>query len=104
MNKGKQKLIFLEDLTAIKDSNKELITNIEKEESDERIETVEAIQNDIKGIRQNTEMKKHNFIIELQCGLGEKVKKNPTTIKNLKIEKKWYQKIGTSIKKIFTKF
>ena len=47
-------------------------------------------------------MKKDNYIIELKAGLGEKVRKNPTTIKQL--NNKWYQRLGAAIKRIFTKF
>lgn len=49
-----------------------------------------------------TALKKQQFINELKSGLGDEIKKNPSKVKI--IEKKWYQKIGTSFKNLFTKF
>jgi hypothetical protein len=75
---------------------------LEKEEQLERVETVDSIKNDIRGIKQSTELKKNQFINEIKTGLGEKVKNNPNGIKIIK--KKWYQKVGIFIKNIFTRF
>jgi len=103
--KERPKIIPLEEvLVRFEGHKKEFRDNLDKEEASERIETVEAIQNDIKAIKKNVEMKKSNYIIELKTGLGEKVRKNPTTIKSIRVEKKWYQKLGSAIKRIFTKF
>ncbi len=99
----KPKIIPLEEvLVKFEKHKKNFRESLEREEAGERIETLDSIENDIKAVKQNTEMKKNNFIAELQSGLGEKVKKNPTTIK--RIHKKWYQRLGLVIKKIFTKF
>ena len=42
------------------------------------------------------------FINELKMGLGDDIKKNPSKVTVIK--KTWYQKLGITIKKIFTKF
>lgn len=83
-------------------SNREFRNNLEREESTERIETVDSIINDIKASNINTELKKNQFINEIKSNLGKEVKNNPGHIR--KIEKKWYQKLGLIIKNIFTKF
>jgi len=99
----KPRIIPLEEvLVKFEDHKKDFREQLEREEGAERIESIDAIQNDIKGVKQNTELKKSKFISELKGGLGAKVKKNPTTIK--KIHNKWYQRLGLSIKKLFTKF
>jgi len=99
----KSKIIPLEEvLVRFEDNKKGFKQELEREEGTERIESLDAIQNDIKSVRQNTELKKKKYIYELKNGLGEKVKKNPTTIK--KINNKWYQRFGLVIKRIFTKF
>jgi len=82
---------------------KRFITELEKEEVNvERVETLDSINNDIKAVRQNTELKKNQFIMELKSGLGEKVKQNPNQIKVIK--KSFKEKIKIFIKSIFTKF
>lgn len=99
----KSKIIPLEEvLVRFEDHKKGFKQELEREEGTERIESLDAIQNDIKSVRQNTELKKKKYIYELKNGLGEKVKNNPTTIK--KINNKWYQRFGLVIKRIFTKF
>lgn len=101
----KPKIIPLEEvLVRFNKHNKEFKDNLEKEEGNERIESLDAIQNDIKAAKHHTTLKKNQFITELKTGLGEKVKKNPTTIKSIRVEKKWYQKLGATIKRLFTKF
>lgn len=83
-------------------SNREFRNNLEREESTERVETVDSIINDIKAISLNTNLKKNQFINEIKSDFGREVKNNPGRIR--KVEKKWYQKIGLIIKSIFTKF
>lgn len=83
--------------------NKKFIDDLEKEEAyEDRIETIDSINNDIKATKQNTNLKKNKFISEIKSGLGDKVKKNPNKIKIIK--KKWYQRLSDIIKNIFTKF
>ena len=82
--------------------NKEFINSIEKEESLDKIETIDSVINQIKSDKISTNLKKQQFINEIKSDLGKEVKKNPGKIR--KIEKKWYQKLGLVIKKMFTKF
>lgn len=99
----KDRIIPLEEvLFKFKEQNKEFIKNIENQEKLERVETLEVVLNDIKGMEHTTNVKKKNFINELKGGLGEKVKQNPTRIK--KIEKTFSQKTKLFIKNIFTRF
>ncbi len=49
-----------------------------------------------------TALRKVQLINELKAGLGEEIRKNPNKVRI--IEKKWYQKVGITLKKIFTKF
>ena len=79
------------------------INDLEKQEAlEDRIETIDSINNEIKAAKQNTELKKEQFINELKSGLGQKVKNNPNKVKIIK--KKWHQKLITAIKNIFIKF
>lgn len=97
------KIPLEEVLVKFKERNKEFREEIEKEESFEnRNETIDSIHNEIKGVKINTALKTDQFINEIKSGLGEKVRKNPNGVKIIK--KKWYQRIGTFIKNIFTKF
>ena len=99
----KDRIIPLEEvLFKFNIQNKEFIKNIEDEERFERVEPLDVVLNDIKGMKHTTNVKKKNFINELKGGLGEKVKKNPTRIK--KIEKTFSQKTKLFIKNIFTRF
>lgn len=99
--KGK---ISLEDvLSKFNKHNKSFINDLEKQETyEDRIETIDSINNEIKASKQNTELKKEQFINELKNGLGQKVKNNPNKVKIIK--KKWHQKLITAIKNIFIKF
>jgi hypothetical protein len=99
----KDRIIPLEEvLLKFQEQNKEFIKNINKEEKFERVENLDVVINDIKGMEHTTNIKKQNFINELKGGLGEKVKENPTKIK--KIEKTFSQKTKLFIKNIFTRF
>ena len=103
MQNKEQKVITLEDLLNKFDKqNKEFIKNVEKEEQYERIETLDAIQNDIKAQQAQTERAKNKFAQSVISGLGEKVKANPNKVTIIK--KPWYVKFKEFIKKIFTKF
>lgn len=89
-------------LVKFNEHNKEFIKNLENEDSIEKVETLDSINNDILATRANTDMKKRLFINEIKSGLGDMVKNNPNGV--IVIKKKWYQKIGIFIKNIFTKF
>tara|TARA_R100000908_G_scaffold60850_1_gene38475 strand:- start:2121 stop:2417 length:297 start_codon:yes stop_codon:yes gene_type:complete len=81
---------------------KKFIKELDGEENIERVETIDTIQNDIKGLRQNVELKKKLYITELKSGLGEIVKKNPNKVTVIK--KTFGQKVKLFLHKIFTKF
>jgi len=103
MRDKEQKVITLEDLLNKFDKqNKEFIKNVEHEEQFERIETVDAIQNDIKAQQMQTERAKNKFAQTIVSGLGEKVKASPNKVTIIK--KPWHVKFKEFIKKIFTKF
>lgn len=103
MQNKEEKIITLEDLLNKFDKqNKEFIKNVEKEEQFERIETLDAIQNDIKAQQIQTERAKNKFAQSIVSGLGEKVKANPNKVTVIK--KPWHVKFKEFIKKIFTKF
>jgi hypothetical protein len=98
-----QSIVTLEDiLTRFDKQTKKFIQDIEREEQNERVETLDVIINDIKGQKNQTKINKNKFINEIKFGLGEKIKENPTTI--IKHTKPWYVKLGNWFKKIFTKF
>ena len=99
----KGKISLEEVLSKFNEHNKGFINDLEKqEELEDRIETIDSINNEIKATKQNTELKKEQFINELKSGLGQKVKNNPNKVKIIK--KKWHQKLITAIKNIFIKF
>lgn len=97
-----KKVELNEVLKRIEQQRREVVNEIREEERNEKIETIDSINNDIKALNSSTELKKKGFINEIKSGLGEQVKTNPNRIK--KIKKKWYQKLGAIIKGIFTKF
>ena len=96
------KISLDEVLLKFKENNKNFKNDLERSENSERVETIESIQNDIKGDIMNTELKKNKFINDIKLSLGEEVKKNPNGIEIIK--KKWYQRLGSIIKNIFTRF
>lgn len=89
-------------LSKFKEHNKNFISGLEKEESLEKVETIDSIKNEIKATKEDVERKKNMFVNEIKTGLGQKVKANPNGITIIK--KKWYQKLGTFLKNIFTRF
>lgn len=98
-----QTTVTLENiLTRFDKQTKKFIQEIEREEENERVETLDVIINEIKGQKNQTELIKNKFINEIKFGLGEKIKENPTTI--IKHTKPWYVKLSDRFKRIFTKF
>ena len=98
-----QTIVTLEDiLTRFDNQTKKFIQQIEREEENERVETIDVMINDMKGQKNQTLLNKNKFINEIKFGLGEKIKENPTTI--IKYAKPWYVKLGNWFKRIFTKF
>ncbi len=102
MSKDKNSISVDEVLNMVNSRTKKLISEIEREESSERIETVDSIINDIKGQKEQTKLNKLKFANEIKSGLGNKIKENPNEIKVY--VKPWYKKLGGFIKNIFTKF
>ncbi len=102
MEKGKKEISVDDVLNMVSDKTKRLISDIEREENGERIETVDSIINDIKGQKEQTKLNKIKFANEIKSGLGVKIKEKPNEIKVY--VKPWYKKLGESIKNIFTKF
>ena len=98
-----QSIVTLEDLLVRFDGQtKKFIKELEREEQTEKVETLDAIINDIKGQKEQTKLNKNKFINEMKFGLGNKIKENPTTI--IKHEKPWYVKFKNWLKNIFIKF
>ena len=98
-----ESIVTLEDiLVRFNKQTKEFIQKIEKEEENERVESLDVMINDMKGQRNQTIINKNKFINEIKFGLGEKIKENPTTI--IKHTKPWYTNLGVRFKRIFTKF
>ena len=83
----KQRIILLDKLSEYATDSrfdkqtKEFISGIERDEQSERIETVDAMINDIKGQKNQTVLNKHKFIGEIKSGLGKKI--NAKRKKNL---------------------
>lgn len=102
MNEEKTTVTLEDLLQKFNKQNKNFINDIEKEESMERIETFQAVENDIKGQKFQTDIFKDKFVNEIKGGLGKKLKANPNTI--VIIKKPWYNKLKDFIKKIFTTF
>lgn len=101
--KENQKIVTLDEILVRFDKQtKEFITEIERDEKNERIETVDAMINDIKGQKNQTILNKHKYISEIKSGLGDKIKENPTTI--IKHTKPWHIRLNRWFRNIFTKF
>lgn len=70
-----------------------------KDEIAKELESTESLNNLEK---YKTAAKKIQFINEIKNGLGVDIKKNPNKVKIIK--KTWLQRLGLSLKKVFTKF
>jgi hypothetical protein len=98
-----ENIVTLENLLLRFDAQtKKFIKELENEENNERVETLDSLINDIKAQKNYTNIQKHRFIGDIKSGLGDKIKENPTTI--IKHKKPWYVKITDWFKNIFTKF
>ena len=98
-----ENIVTLENLLLRFDAQtKKFIKELESEESNERIETLDSIINDIKAQKNYTKTQRDRFITDIKSGLGGKIKENPTTI--IKHTKPWYIRLSEWFKKIFTKF
>jgi hypothetical protein len=100
---SEKKHITLDDLlNKVNDQTKDFIGRLEREEELEKVESLEAIENEIKLQQFQTELNKKKFANTIVNGLGKQLKENPNKVK--KIEKTKWQKFKEIIKKIFTKF
>jgi hypothetical protein len=98
-----ENIVTLENLLLKFDAQtKKFIKELESEESNERVETIDSIINDIKAQKNYTKIQRDRFITDIKSGLGDKIKENPTTI--IKHTKPWYVRLSEWFKKIFTKF
>lgn len=98
-----ENIVTLETLLQKFDAQtKKFIKELEKEEDNERIETLDSIINDIKAQKQQTNIQKSRFIVDIKSGLGSKIKEEPFTV--IKHDKPWYVKVINWFKNIFTKF
>lgn len=98
-----ENIVTLENLLLRFDAQtKKFIKELESEESNERVETIDSIINDIKAQKNYTKIQRDRFITDIKSGLGHKIKENPTTI--IKHTKPWYVRLSEWFKKIFTKF
>ena len=75
-----QQIVTLEDiLNRFDKQTKQFINEIEREEKTERVETLDAMINDIKAQKNQTILNRDRFINEIKTGLGGKIKENPST-------------------------
>ena len=103
MKRNMEKPIPLEKvLDKFNKHNKDFIKNLDREEIIENVESVDVINNEIKGIKLNTKRHKDNFINELKSGLGEEVKNTSKEIK--KINKSFWERLKNNLKILFTRF
>jgi hypothetical protein len=98
----KGKISLDEVLKKFNEHNNKFINDLEKEESIERVDTLDSVINKMKADKVNTQLKKNKYISEIKSGLGEKIKEKPNDIKHIKKSKK--QSIKDFLKKIFNKF
>lgn len=97
MSKPKDGYLSIDDiLTKASTNTKTFIAKLEEEEANERIETVDSIQNRILADKNSTERNKHKFISEIKSGLGKEI----LTTNGVKIKKRT---LGYRLKKFFIK-
>lgn len=87
-----------EVLMKVKRNTQDFINHLEQEEAGERVETIESLQNQIKGDRANTNRKKLQFIDEIKNGLGKEIK--DTGARGVTIKKLTF---GEKVKRFFTR-
>jgi hypothetical protein len=99
---GKKIEMTLDELlTSVRQGTKTAIKKIEEEEINERAETVDNVIKEINAIKEQTKLKKEQFIKEVKSGLIEDIRQN----KGVKIvHKTRYQKLVEGIKQFFLKF
>lgn len=85
-----------EVLLKAKKNTNEFITQLEQEESGERIETVDSHRNQILADKNNTDRNKNKFIKEIKGGLGHEI----LTVNGVILRRK---NLGFRIKRFFIK-
>ena len=96
--------IELDDvLLKAKANTQNFINHLESEEAGERIETVDALTNQMKADRVNTNRKKLQFIDEIKDGLGKEIiEKKGRGVKIKKVTFK--EKLTNFLKTLYSKF
>lgn len=88
-------------LLSVKQQTKSAINKLEEEELNERNETVDNVIKEIHAIKEQTNLKKEEFIREVKSGLIDDIKQNRGV---RVIPKTRYQRFVESIRKFFLKF
>lgn len=97
----KTEITLDELLLSVKQQTKAAISKMEEEELNERNETVDNVIKEIHAIKQQTNLKKEEFIREVKSGLIDDIKHNRGV---RVIPKTRYQRFVESIKTFFLKF
>jgi hypothetical protein len=97
----KTEITLDELLLSVKQQTKSAITKMEEEDLNERNETVDNVIKEIHAIKQQTNLKKEEFIREVKSGLIDDIKQNRGV---RVIPKTRYQRFVESIKTFFLKF
>jgi len=99
---SKKQEVTLDELLEITNKQtKTFIEQLKQEEKFERVETEENVIREIMADRENSELKKKQFIQEIKNGLGQEIKQNRGV---RRVEKTRWQKIKESIENFFLKF
>ena len=99
--------IELDDVLAkAKENTTNFINHLEAEEDGERIESVDAVRNEMLRDKKGTDRNKNKFIQEIKSGLGADIKKNKAYgVKIKKIEKPTLKKrIKNFFIRLYSKF
>ncbi len=92
-----------EVLLKAKLNTQHFINHLEQEESGERIETIDSLQNQIKADRTNTNRKKLQFIDEIKSDLGKEIKERGA--RGIIIKKLTFaEKVKRFFRTIYSKF
>jgi hypothetical protein len=97
----KTEMTLDELLISVKQQTKTAIDKMDDEDINERNDTVENVIKEIHAIKEQTNLKKEQFIKEVKSGLIDDIKEN----KGVRvIPKTRYQRFIESIRKLFLKF
>jgi hypothetical protein len=97
----KTEMTLDELLLSVKQQTKSAITKMGEEDLNERNETVDNVIKEIHAIKEQTNLKKEEFIREVKSGLIDDIKEN----KGVRvIPKTRYQRFVESVRRFFLKF